>query len=302
MTSSSFPYSAAELDQFRQVQRLGYDMAAAVEAQLSEGMTEADVCRLIVKAQAAHQVTQVFHQPYAWFGPHTVLGEGPGPAAVGVLDLTSAGVLPQRSFFPTGAALADGIPLILDLAPAVHGIAADVGYSCVFGQNDTFDELDRGLARIRSFLTDGVRAGETMGTLTRQLQALVGARGWESCHAHYPDRALGHLVFPLESDPAGRSLLPGFGPAAAAGLLAAGRAALDDPRAYPVWNDSARADHRPTPGLWALEPHIARDGVGVKFEELLVVTEDDAYWLDDHLLHTQRWAAAGYSITSLAAA
>lgn len=40
----------------------------------------------------------------------------------------------------------------------------------------------------------------------------------------------------------------------------------------------------------------------MKFEEILVVTEDDAYWLDDHLLHTQRWAAAGYGITPLAAA
>ena len=39
--------------------------------------------------------------------------------------------------------------------------------------------------------------------------------------------------------------------------------------------------------------------MGVKFEELLVVTEDDAYWLDDHLLHAQRWAAAGYSIEPL---
>ena len=30
------------------------------------------------------------------------------------------------------------------------------------------------------------------------------------------------------------------------------------------------------------------------------VPGDDAYWLDDHLLHTQRWAAAGYSIKPLA--
>ena len=302
MTSSSFPYSAAELDQFRQVQRLAYDMAGAVETQLSEGMTEAEVCRLLTEAQRARHVTQVFHRPYAWFGPRTVLGEGPGPEAVGVLDLAGAGVLPHRSFLPTGASLADGVPLILDLAPVVGGIAADVGYSCVFGHNDTFDELDRGLARVRTFLTEGVRAGGSMGALTRELQGLVRQRGWESCHEHYPDRALGHLVFPLGPEPEGRSLLPGFGAAAADGLLAAGRAALDDARAYPVWNDSLRADHRPAPGLWALEPHIARDGVGVKFEELLVVTEDDAYWLDDHLLHTQRWAAAGYSIRSLAAA
>ena len=74
---------------------------------------------------------------------------------------------------------------------------------------------------------------------------------------------------------------------------------LEDRRAYPVWNGSPLADHRAAAGLWAVEPHIGRAGVGVKFEELLVVTEDDAYWLDDHLLHAQRWAAAGYSIEPL---
>ena len=61
---------------------------------------------------------------------------------------------------------------------------------------------------------------------------------------------------------------------------------------WPIWNDGERADHRPTPGVWAVEPHIGRDGVGAKFEELMVVTEDDAYWLDDDLPHVRRWAAA----------
>ena len=163
MTSSSFPYSAAELDQFRQVQRLAYDMAAAVEAQLSEGMTEADVCRLIAEAQAAHQVTQVFHQPYAWFGRRTVLGEGPGPAAVGVLDLASAGVLPPALLLPDRRRPGRRRPADPRPGAGRPRHCADVGYSCVFGHNDTFDELDRGLARIRTFLTEGVRAGETMG-------------------------------------------------------------------------------------------------------------------------------------------
>jgi hypothetical protein len=301
VSSSSFPYSAAELDQFRQVQRLAYDMADAVEGQLREGMTETDLCRLMVGEQAAHDVTQVFHQPYAWFGRRTLLGDGwAAPSAVGVLELASSGQLPGRAFFPTGAALASGVPLIVDLAPVVQGIPADVGYSCVLGQNDVFDELDAGLARIRTFLVEGVRAGETMQSLTRELDGLVAQRGWESCHAHYPDRALGHLVFPLGAEPAGPSALPGFGAAAAEGLLGAGRrAAGEDAGAYPVWNDGPLAGWRPAPGLWALEPHIGRDGVGVKFEELLVVTEDDAYWLDDHLPHSQRWAAAGYSISPL---
>ncbi|MBA5845199.1 Xaa-Pro aminopeptidase, partial [Escherichia coli] len=30
-------------------------------------------------------------------------------------------------------------------------------------------------------------------------------------------------------------------------------------------------------------------GVGAKFEELLVITDDDAYWLDEDLPHVRRW-------------
>ncbi len=60
-----------------------------------------------------------------------------------------------------------------------------------------------------------------------------------------------------------------------------------------MWNDSAFSDYPAAPGLWAVEPHIGGDGVGVKFEELLVVTDDDAFWLDDQLPHSLRWADAG---------
>lgn len=299
VSSSTFPYSAAELDQFRQVQRLAYDIALAVESQLQEGMTEFEVCRLVAAAQASHGIVQVFHHPYAWFGPRTLLGEGWAPETRGVLELAAPGAMPSPSFLPTNATLCDGVPLIMDLAPVFHGITADVGYSCVFGHNVMFDDLDRGLARIRTFLLEGVRSGETMQNLYRELDFMLEQRGWENCHRHYPDGALGHLVFPLDQEPNRASPIPGFGTAAAEGLLAAGHAALEDERAYPVWNDSSFSDHPAAPGLWALEPHIGRDGVGVKFEELLVVTEDDAYWLDDHLLHTQRWAAAGYSIKPL---
>jgi len=40
-----------------------------------------------------------------------------------------------------------------------------------------------------------------------------------------------------------------------------------------------------------MEPHIARDGVGAKFEEILIIDADGARWLDDDLPHTRRWAA-----------
>jgi hypothetical protein len=166
------------------------------------------------------------------------------------------------------------------------------------GTNTLFNQLDAGLARIRTFLLEGVRAGETLLDLYRLLDHLLDARGWLNCHQHYPARALGHLVFPLGHEPERPTPIPGFGTAAAEGLLAAGAHALDDDLCYPVWNGTAFTDHRATPGLWAVEPHIGCDGVGVKFEELLVVTEDDAYWLDDALPHVQRWAAARYSTES----
>jgi len=60
----------------------------------------------------------------------------------------------------------------------------------------------------------------------------------------------------------------------------------------PLWNGNRRSDHIPVAGIWAIEPHLGFHGVGVKFEELMVVTEDDAYWLDDDLPHVKRWRNA----------
>jgi hypothetical protein len=39
--------------------------------------------------------------------------------------------------------------------------------------------------------------------------------------------------------------------------------------------------HGPKTGVWAIEPHLRAGDFGCKFEELLVVEKDRAYWLDD---------------------
>jgi hypothetical protein len=61
--------------------------------------------------------------------------------------------------------------------------------------------------------------------------------------------------------------------------------------------DGPACRHPAEPGLWAVEPHIGFCGVGVKWEELLVVTEDDAYWLDDNLPHVRRFEALSAETT-----
>ena len=61
----------------------------------------------------------------------------------------------------------------------------------------------------------------------------------------------------------------------------------------PLWADDQISNHPATPGLWAVEPHIGFRDVGVKFEEILVVTgSGGAYWLDNDLPHVRRWQRA----------
>jgi hypothetical protein len=65
------------------------------------------------------------------------------------------------------------------------------------------------------------------------------------------------------------------------------------PSLTPNWNHGRQSDCPPPDGLWAVEPHVARDGVGAKFEDLLVIRGGRAWYLDDDLPHTRRWKAAG---------
>jgi Xaa-Pro aminopeptidase len=290
VSGSRFQYSGADLERFRQVQRLAYDIALRVESQLQVGITEIEACTLVAAAQTEFEVIQVFHDPYVLFGGRTALGTGAESAA---------GMSPSNDLVPTNQVLRDGVPFIIDVAPVAHGVSSDIAYSCVLGTNQVFRELDAGLARIRSFLRDGIAARASMLVLYHELDELLASRGWESCHHRQADRALGHLVFPLEHETGRPTPLPGWGAVAAEKMLAAGIDALDHGTCYPLWNDSSFTDYPATPGLWAIEPHIGLDGVGVKFEELLVVTDDDAYWLDDDLPHVKRWAAARYNTASL---
>ncbi len=302
MSRSNFAYSAADLDRFRQVQRLAYDIALRVESQLQVGITEIEACTLIAAAQTEFEVIQVFHDPYVLFDRRTALGTGAESAEMQALEgagATAAGLSPSNDLVPTNQVLRDGAPFIIDVAPVAHGVSSDIAYSCVLGTNQVFGELDAGLARIRSFLRDGIASRASMLVLYHELDELLASRGWESCHHRQADHALGHLVFPLEHETGRPTPLPGWGAVAAEKMLAAGIDALDHGTCYPLWNDSSFTDYPATPGLWAIEPHIGLDGVGVKFEEILVVTDDDAYWLDDDLPHVKRWAAARYNTASL---
>ena len=119
-------------------------------------------------------------------------------------------------------------------------------------------------------------------------------------HKAYPFEVLAHRVEKLGARDSGLSIAR-FG---VRNILTLTRNALLTGRRAgwsPLWSSNSRSAHAPTPGLWAVEPHLGWRGVGAKFEELLVVTEDDAYWLDDDLPHVQRWQQRGLDSAQVAA-
>ena len=59
---------------------------------------------------------------------------------------------------------------------------------------------------------------------------------------------------------------------------------LGHPGGSVLWNAGYGSNEKRDPGLWAIEPQWPR-WVGAKWEEMLVVTDNDAYWLDDAVSH-----------------
>jgi Xaa-Pro aminopeptidase len=265
------PGDTAELERFREMQRLAYRCAETVAAGLEPGVTERVATRRMRHWLRDEGVDDWLHVPFAWFGDRTAF----------------RGFVSPHRFFPTGTRLEEGMPYILDLAPIRDGISADIGYGGVLGENRIWDQVNADLADYRPLILELVRDRRTFADVYAEVDSLIAAQGYQNRHRKYPGRVIGHQVGVI------RGLLPkGVGyPFGVRFLQTLGREFVTERMAgrSPIWNGARQSAHPPTPGLWAVEPHIALRGVGVKFEELLVVTEDDAYWLDDDLPHVRRW-------------
>ncbi len=122
------------------------------------------------------------------------------------------------------------------------------------------------------------------GEIWAEVDRLVTSAGFINVHARYPLSVLGHRVFrvkPKRGEPLRilkSTYLGWFSLDANLGFLRGG-----------ALNQTLGPEHRGKKlGLWAIEPHIGWPGGGAKFEELLVVEEDRAWWLDDAGPHLVR--------------
>jgi Xaa-Pro aminopeptidase len=281
-------FSDTELVKIRALQRLAYECAESVAAGLEVGVTEKEAARRLGAALEARQIDGYFHTPFAWFGERAAFVGFRSPSWRRPLEtLTFA-----RQFFPTEKRLERGMWGILDVAPLQGGVSADIGYS--FGPPDDamFARARRDLRTIRSLILDEVHAGRTMRAVYRAVDAALARMGWENAHAIYPSSVLGHKV--------GRALISRRTPVVRGFELRTylyfAKEIIESIGGLggrtPLWNGTRMADVPPDEGLWAIEPHIRRGGLGAKWEEILVVDGSGARWLDDDLPHVRVHAAA----------
>ena len=264
----------ADLDRFRSVQQLAYECAEAIAATLQPGVTERETTTAMRAWLTGRGVDDWFHLPFAWFGDRTAFERFRVPT----------------QFFPTKRRLEQGMPYILDVAPIVDGYTADIGYAGALGDNRIQARLLDDLSEHRQLILDGVRARRSLRQVYDDVDRLLARQGYDNRHRAYPGGVIAHQVGIIRGPFRAKTAL-GFG---IRSLRVLARDSVRGRRQgwSPLWGPTKASDHPPTPGLWAVEPHVGFRGVGAKFEELLVVTEGDAYWLDDDLPHVRRWQAA----------
>jgi hypothetical protein len=262
----------ADLTGFRELQQLAYAAAQSVAGSLEPGVTEKQAARRIREYLLEAGVQDWFHTPFAWFGDRTAF----------------RGFRIPLQFFPTNRRLEEGMPFILDCAPVREGYMADIGYAGCLGINRIHQQLMDDLAEHRELIVTRVNDGAPLRQIYRDVDALITRHGYDNRHRVYPGRVIGHQVGKVHSR-LPKFITAGFGIRSLQTLVGDLIVERMHHRS-PLWADGEISNHRATPGLWAVEPHIGFRDVGVKFEKILVVPDSgNAYWLDDDLPHVRDW-------------
>jgi hypothetical protein len=255
------------LEARRQAQRMVHARLVDVASTLAPGDSEHDAARAI---RDRIGVTSWFHEPYVWFGDHTAPTRR----------------LRIAEYRPGDRRAALGMPVILAAAPIVDGNIVDVSYSFACGSErpPLLGHIVDALAAVRALVPEIARTALGPNDVYRAIEALATTRGFRTCHRLTPLGPLAHRVDGIRRVDVGVRVA-----GVDVGMLAmlGGGDVLSrlSGRPSPLWTAHARG--RLT-GLWSVEPHLARGDVGAKFEELLVVDDAGARWLDDESWLTPR--------------
>lgn len=235
---------------FRDAQRLAQKAVKEVGALLREGWTEKRAASLLSTYLKDHGVQSFFHDSFAWFGERTRFD----------------GIRSYAQYSPSDRVLLPGEIYILDVAPIYRGFVCDIGYTESLGENAELKEARAFLEELREQIPRLASESGLWGVIDGKIKA----RGYENIHQQYPFSVLGHRVH--RSSERGASLKWwNFGWQSYFELASRG---LFGQLLSPHFEGEMR-------GLWAIEPHLGRAGFGAKFEEILLVTDKGAEWIDE---------------------
>jgi len=231
---------------------------------MKEGWSEAETADLMDTYLKDHGVKNFFHKSFAWFGERS-----------GFYQFNK-----YSDFKPSSRQLKSSDVVILDTAPIVNDYVADIGYTFCLEKNKQLEKAKKLLLNLRNKIPQLFESNMTTKEIWEYVDKQITDSGFFNSHAQYPFSVLGHRVFkvPLSSLPLGNLPIGVYGYFSIHSYLG-----FITKRIFPqLLSPDSNCDKN---GLWAIEPHIGCPDFGAKFEEILVVNDNKAYWLDQDVPH-----------------
>lgn len=269
-------YSDAELEKFRHYQSLSYEILCDIAQSLRPGISEQQAARKMRKAFGKAGARNYFHVPVALFGERSAYPGDFGPFEA----------------LPTDRVLTETDTVILDAAPIFDGYTVDTSHAENLGGNPIFAKLDSQLPILRDLILRRVNESGTFQKIAWEVDDAIRASGFENCHRKHIGAVLGHRVTKADTNRLAAWSYRGLAVKQVSWFLFRSRLSRGRLRKMtPNWNHTNACKDVAPHGLWAVEPHVASERVGVKFEEILLIDDDGARWLDNDLPHHRRWQA-----------
>jgi len=266
-------FNSEELAQFLELQKLSFSILQSAASRLMGGETEKEVARQLVKDYYSAGFTSFFHLPVVLFGERTAL---PGEWTV-------------EKFYPKRKMLDAGNSVILDASPIQDGFLVDTSYSFCFGDSQAHRDMMKHLSQYRDSIPASVNQGASFSQIADSVIENMISHGFEPVHTKHIGEVLGHRAVRLSKLPF-NPRMKGFDAFAISWFKLKNKLAMKGlGRRSPLWNNLKASEHAPHDGLWLLEPHAGKDGVGAKWEEILVIEGGEARWLDEAPPHVLQW-------------
>lgn len=234
-------------------QRLAFQAVREVASFIQEGWTEIQAAQMINRYLKDAGVVSSFHHGFAWFGERCGF----------------EGIKSYKDFMPSHRVIRPGEAFILDVAPIFRGYVSDIGYTSSLGENQEVAKAIELLKYFREEIPKKFMEKNTGGEIWKWIEHQIEANGYANAYKKYPFSVVGHRVHRVpEWSPQFKYMNFGwqsFWSIASRGVFGQ------------LLNQNFEGD---LVGLWAIEPHLSGKTFGAKFEEILVVSETESYWLD----------------------